>query len=72
MSNKASIPESLLNWQDTLTWSENRKLQLELAKYVEERKKAIRGDKVPLSPLGQRPSLDADHLPLPKPKPDQD
>ncbi len=63
-----TIPESLLNWQDKLTWSDNRKLQTKLARHVEQMKKGVKGDKTPLSPLGQRPSLDAEHLPMPKPK----
>jgi hypothetical protein len=66
MSNKASIPESLLNWQDKLTWSDRRKLRIDFMKEVEKRKKAIAGDKASTSPLGQRPSLDADHVPMPK------
>jgi hypothetical protein len=66
LTEEASLLERLLSEPDPLTWFDNRKLQLELMKFAEERKKAIAGDKVPLSPLGQRPPLDADHVPLPK------
>ena len=64
--------ESLLSKPDPFTWSDNRKLQLKLMKKADQRKKAIAGDKkTSTSPLGPRPSLDAEHLPMPKPKPDQ-
>jgi hypothetical protein len=79
MSNKASKTESpdeatqlerLMAAPDTMTWAKIRKVRLANFKATEEARKK-RG-KTSTSPLGQRPSLDAEHVAMPKPKPDQD
>ena len=73
MSNKVSnteLPdgatqlERLMAVPDTMTWAEIRKVRLANLKATEEARKK-RG-KASTSPLGQRPSLDAEHLPMPK------
>ena len=66
------------NWQKELakvpqmSWGAARKIQLALIRKVEAKKKERQtSTKPPLSPLGQRPKLDADHLPFPKAKRDE-
>lgn len=64
-----TLPKSLLN-APRISWLQARKEQLEVEKLVEkkrqERRKEMAAGKALPSPLGQRPELDADHLPLPR------
>lgn len=63
-----TIPKKLLD-VPRISWANARKEQLEVEKLVEkmrqERRKEMAAGKALLSPLGQRPELDADHLLFP-------
>lgn len=58
--------EEKLSQVPQMPWADARAIQLRVEKKVEAMRQAQKKEHAATSPLGQRPPLDADHVPLPK------